>query len=457
MLVVEHELLLFAAFWFIVSAADEMAVDCCWLWLLLTRRINEGTVELEDETCALQGRAAVFVAAWQEADVIGSMIAHTLEAWPQDDLILYVGCYCNDPDTIAAAMRGARADSRVRIVVNDRKGPTTKADCLNRLYQALSADEVRAGFRFRSVILHDAEDMVHPAALTVIDRALDDAEFVQLPVRPEPQPASRWVAGHYSDEFAEAHCKSMVVRNAIGAAIPAAGVGCGFSRDLLARLAHQRGSGAEQGPFAADCLTEDYELGLLVSRGGGGSKFSAAAGPLGRPGGDTCLFPGTCRGFGEAEGAMDSWHCASGLGSAWLVWWSDRYLDGDARSARSVDGSGASRRLWLDRDRSDPGNCSTCRWQQSVGPSPVLKTILAISFAAFVWRALWRFGFTAREYGLAEGGLAILRIPIANVIAIMAGRRALFAYVNALLGSNVDWDKTSHAMYPANLRRKAAA
>ena len=195
LLSIEHELLLFAAFWFIVSAADEMAVDLCWLWLLMRRRIGEGTVALSEEGRVLQGRAAVFVAAWHEADVIGSMVAHTLAVWPQRELTLYVGCYCNDPDTIAAAIRGARADPRVRIVVNERPGPTTKADCLNRLYAALCADEHRGGFQYRNVVLHDAEDMVHPAALAVIDGALDDADFVQLPVRPEPQPASRWVAG----------------------------------------------------------------------------------------------------------------------------------------------------------------------------------------------------------------------------------------------------------------------
>ena len=292
LLIVEHELLLFAAFWFIVSAVDEMVVDVSWLWLLLAGRLESRTVTLKEESTPLAGRVAVFVAAWQEADVIGSMISHTLQAWPQRDLTLYVGCYRNDPATIAAAMKGAGGDPRVRIVVNEKQGPTTKADCLNRLYAAMCMDERRAGFRFRSVILHDAEDMVHPAALAVIDRALEDAQFVQLPVRPEPQPGSRWVAGHYSDEFAEAHCKSMVVRDAIGAALPAAGVGCGFARELLASLSHQRASALGHGPFAADCLTEDYELGLLVSRGGGESRFLRLRDHLGDLVATRAFFPG---------------------------------------------------------------------------------------------------------------------------------------------------------------------
>ena len=114
-------------------------------------------------------------------------------------------------------MDGAGSDSRLRVVIHDALGPTTKADCLNRLYAALCADEARGGFAYAGIILHDAEDMVHPAALAEMDRALGEVEFVQLPVRPEPQRASPWVAGHYTDEFTEAHAKSLVVRDMLGA------------------------------------------------------------------------------------------------------------------------------------------------------------------------------------------------------------------------------------------------
>ncbi|MCB2064912.1 MAG: glycosyltransferase, partial [Novosphingobium sp.] len=217
LLAVEHELLLFAAFWFVVSAIDEAAFDIGYLWLRLTGRLREPVIARDDETPELERRTALFVAAWREADVIGAMVAHALKAWPQERLALYVGCYVNDPETLAAAMKGAKGDPRVRIVVNERPGPTTKADCLNRLYAAMCRDEERSGMRFGTVVLHDAEDFVHPAALGLIDRNLREAAFVQLPVRPEPQAASPWVAGHYSDEFAESHAKSMVVRNAFGA------------------------------------------------------------------------------------------------------------------------------------------------------------------------------------------------------------------------------------------------
>jgi adsorption protein B len=269
----EHELLLFASFWFIVSAIDELAVDCIWSWQKVTGRASERRLPQGAELTPLSGRAAVLVPAWHEASVIGEMVAYTLKSWPQQGLRLYVGCYCNDPDTIAAALKGIKDDPRVRLVINPHAGPTTKADCLNWLYGALCADEAHSGLPFSSIILHDAEDMVHPAALAVMDRALAEVDFVQLPVRPEPQPGSPWIAGHYTDEFTEAHSKAMVVRDGLGTAIPAAGVGCGFARATLAHLATLRMAEGNAGPFASDCLTEDYELGVLVYRGGGKSRF----------------------------------------------------------------------------------------------------------------------------------------------------------------------------------------
>src|SRR5690606_307393 len=113
-----------------------------------------------------------------------------------------VGCYRNDPATLAAIMRGAGGDNRVRAVVLGHEGPTTKADCLNRLYAAFEEDERRSGQPVRLVILHDAEDMVDPAALALLDRAIEHADFVQLPVLPEALESSRWIGSHYCEEFA---------------------------------------------------------------------------------------------------------------------------------------------------------------------------------------------------------------------------------------------------------------
>ena len=207
----EHELLLFAAVFFALGALDELLVDLAWLRLRLAGKARDvpfATVFENAPDAPLSGAAAVLIPAWGEAEVIGAMLRHCRESWPQAAVRFYAGCYRNDPATLAAMVAGAGDDARVRIVVHAAEGPTTKADCLNRLYAALVDDERRNGLTTRSVILQDAEDMVHPAALAVIDRALhgndgNTADFVQLPVLPVPQPRSRWIAGHYGDEFAE--------------------------------------------------------------------------------------------------------------------------------------------------------------------------------------------------------------------------------------------------------------
>jgi adsorption protein B len=56
--------------------------------------------------------------------------------------------------------------------------------------------------------------------------------------------------------------------------------------------------------------------------------------------------------------------------------------------------------------------------------------------------------FTAREYGAGEGMRALLRIPVANFITIMAGRRALARYIQTLRGAAITWDKTLHEAHP---------
>ena len=42
-------------------------------------------------------------------------------------------------------------------------------------------------------------------------------------------------------------------------------------------------------------------------------------------------------------------------------------------------------------------------------------------------------------------------VPFANIIAIMAGRRAFAAYVATLLGARPRWDKTVHHVHAADL------
>jgi adsorption protein B len=90
-------------------------------------------------------------------------------------------------------------------------------------------------------------------------------------------------------------------------------------------------------------------------------------------------------------------------------------------------------------------------------PSLFIAVLLAVNLAGFIWRAGWRFLFTAREYGVGEGARAVLRIPLCNIIAIMAGRRALGGYISSLGGQRPKWDKTQHTLHPAMLSNAEVA
>src|SRR3546814_8020073 len=84
--------------------------------------------------------------------------------------------------------------------------------------------------------------------------------MVQLPVLPLADPQSRWIGGHYLDEFAESHGKDLVVRGALGASVPSAGVGCAINRNMMDRIVAMNGGM----PFDESSITEDYELGLKI-------------------------------------------------------------------------------------------------------------------------------------------------------------------------------------------------
>lgn len=125
---------------------DELIVDAVYFWNRLTGRIR--TPIIREDTISgrpLSGMAAILIPAWQEDAVIGPMLVRALASWPQDELRIYVGCYRNDPFTIASVMAASRGNDRVRVVMVGEDGLTCKAHCLNWLYEALSTDETRCG------------------------------------------------------------------------------------------------------------------------------------------------------------------------------------------------------------------------------------------------------------------------------------------------------------------------
>ena len=447
---VAAELALFAGIGFLLFALNDLLVDLIYFgraaWRAVAVRPRYPRLFAEQiEVAESPGTIAVFIPAWDESAVIASMLRATLDRFDHPDYWLFVGFYRNDPAT-AAAIAGID-DPRIEAVEVPADGPTTKADCLNHLYDALLAWETGRDRPVKAVVLHDAEDLVHPLELKIFDRLIDKAAIVQLPVLPLPDPASPWIAGHYCDEFAEGHVKELVVREAVGAAVPLAGVGCAIERKAMARLA-----AIEDGrPFAGESMTEDYEMGLRV--GGLGLK--------------TCFVRIPAR-IGERGVVATRGHFPSTLGDA--VRQKARWLGGIALTGWDRLGwQGSLGERWMRlRDRRGPlaavlliaAYAAALLWAQlwlaeSLGApvqarmGPLLVTLLTINAWLLAWRILMRACFTASAYGIGQGLLSIPRLVVGNVIAILAALRAVSLHMG---GGAKRWDKTRH-IFPSSLPR----
>lgn len=440
---VAREAMLFAGVGFLVGGIDDLAVDLVYFarrgWRHGWRHGAEADAGLSAPEAAT-GPVAIFVPAWDEASVIGAMLAAALDRLDHPDYRIYVGTYPNDRATIDAVAAVAERDARVRLVIGSRTGPTTKADCLNTLWHALRRDEAD-GLRARAIVLHDAEDVVHPAELRVFEALIGDYAAVQLPVRPLVDPAARLVSGHYADEFAEAHAKQLVVRAALGAALPLAGVGCAIERSMLDAIAAARGGD----PFDADSLTEDYELGLAIAAMGGRGMFARVCDDDGELVAVRAYFPAT---LATAVRQKARWMTGIALAGWDRVGWGRRFDLSDH---------------WMRmRDRRAPlavlvlgaayvavvawGLALLLHWAAgSAPPAPVPAWLVGVNGALLGWRLVMRMAFTGAIYGWREALWSLPRAFVGNVISLLAARRALLRYGAMLRGHPPEWDKTAHA------------
>ena len=444
--VLTHEMLGLAAVGIAVSTVDDLAIDLVYLWLTARGRTKVASRASE---AADPGWFAIIVPAWDEAAVIGAMLTDLTRRLDYARYIVFVGVYPNDPAT-----RGAIecvGDPRIVVVECTRPGPTTKADCLNHLWRALVRHERLSDFSFKAVVLHDAEDVVDPAELHVFDAAIPGLAMVQLPVIPLIDRASRWVSGHYADEFAEAHRKDIVVRGALGAGVPSAGVACAIDRTILGRLA-----GGDGTPFDPASMTEDYELGMRVAALGARGALVRVRGAAGTVA-TREHFPAT---FDTAIRQKTRWLLGIALDGWDRIGWSnslaDRYMllrdrktivapllvaAGYVAVAMCVVDSAAA---WL--------LPAAQRFPVLVPRGSVLAALLVGNAAALGWRLGLRAGFTGATHGWREGVRAVPRALVANWVNAAAAVNALRRYARIRAGREMPrWDKTAHR-FPAGNR-----
>jgi adsorption protein B len=431
-----REITVFAAVGLLIGGIDDVAIDLLWLARTLRRRLTiyrrhprmtAQTLPAPDRP----GRIAIFVPAWKEEAVIGDMLRRALATLRHDDYRIYVGTYPNDPATAAAVL--AVNDPRVRLVGGDLPGPTTKAECLNRLWHAMRRDERNAIEPFKAIVLHDAEDVVHPDELRLFDRLIERFDFIQIPVLPLVDAKSRWVSGSYIDEFSEAHARHMIVREALGAGIPSAGVGSAISRRALGLIAKTAGGL----PFDETSLTEDYEIGLrLRYLGGSGAFVVMPERPGGLPVAVKAYFPATFKTavrqksrwtIGIALAGWDRLRWSGGFAESWMRLRDRRAVLAALVLAASYAAFALGLLCWL--LRVDPG------WPAWAA------VVLWCDLALLGWRIAMRAATVTRFYGLAQGCRSIPRILTGNMIAIAAAARALLLYRPGIVPA---WDKTEH-------------
>lgn len=452
-----RETMLFASVGILIGGADDLLTDVIHGARRVRWRLRGESVP--DLSAFPAGnctqRLAVFVPAWDESAVIGIMLRTALARFDHPDFRIYAGAYPNDSATMEAINAVAAADDRLRLVVCPRAGPTTKADCLNAMWRAMLADGLEEERPFTGVVLHDAEDVVHAGELRLLDHWLASSDTVQLPVLPLPDRDSRWVGGHYADEFAEAHRKLLPVRQFVGAGMPLAGVGCAVSVAMLARVAELRGGT----PFDEASLTEDYELGLTVAALGGRGVFvHVPESPGGPPVAVRAYFPGT---LGAAVRQKSRWMVGIALAGWDRIGWDrparlgDHWMRmRDRRTMLSILVLAAAYVALVSWGVSELVHLAVGRERPPF--SPEMRALLLLNASLLAWRLATRAFFVTRAYGWREGVRSVPRTLVGNLVALLAARRAIFRYVSGLRGKPLTWDKTAHT-FPVELAEGASA
>jgi bacteriophage N4 adsorption protein B len=448
------ELALFAGSLFLLLGVDDLAVDALWLsgiGRVAPQRLPP-TPQFGEAGKVAPWSLALFIPAWREETVIRPMLARITALWDDQQLRIYVGTYANDDATRAAVIAAAALDPRIHMVTNDCAGPTTKGDNLNSLWRALAVDRAAGAFMPEAIILHDAEDVVDAHELCAYRAALASADVVQLPVIPLLHPRGRFVSGHYCDEFAEMHYRALPLRVALGAAMPLAGVGCAMRLGKLDAIADRSGAG----PFAADSLVEDYEVGVRLWAAGADARFAHYTSTDGQLVATRAYFPHHYEAAVQQKArwvqgiALGGWDrlgwlvrtqspSRARLAALWMLWRDRRallaavgifaaYTAGALIIVAELVAPGARDLLWADRGWAD-----------------ILFTANAL---LLTWRLATRMWCTWQCYGWAQAPFAAVRSVVSNFILVHSCMRAVFRYRPARPGDAPCWDKTMHE-FPA--------
>jgi len=456
-------LTLCAAVLFAVFRVDDLAFNLLFWFHALRRKYRFKVLKypkftIERLRSLPQKRAAIFVPCWHEADVVEQMLECAKQRIDYENYDIFVGVYPNDPQTVAAVESAQARYPRVRMVINDKPGPTTKAQNLNCMYRALLEHEGAEPYEI--VVLHDVEDVIHPWSLHVYNYLVPASDMVQLPVLPLEREWYRFVAWTYGDEFAQNHMKDMVLREAMGSFVPSAGVGCAFSRVGLAKLQRRQGDAL----FPEGSLTEDYQTALRMHECGLRTIFvlqRLCAARRGEPKtadayiATRAYFPDT---FWTAVKQKTRWVAGISLQSwkaiGWTGDWATRYTlyrDRKSTAGNVIPLFGYAAFLFAAAVAALHAAAPDVFAAIPTDFSPAVRALLLFVLAMTLADLLQTAALITWVYGPLHGFLCVLRAPVGACINGVATVRALVAFFRSLAtGTPMTWSKTAHA-FPTHL------
>ncbi len=433
------------AAWIFVSGLDDLVVLLAFLRQWATA---PAPPSWHDVARAKESRIAIFVPCWQEAEVIGEMVTHNRSAIRYVNYDIFIGAYPNDKGTLGVVRDLEARFSNVHLCLCPHDGPTSKADCLNWIFQRMLLFEEKHGQDFEVVVTHDAEDLVHADELHWINYYSKSYDMVQTPVLPLPTPINEFTHGLYCDDFAEAHTRDLVARMAMGGFLPSCGVGTGFTRRALEELAASEANRV----FDPSCLTEDYENGLRIHALGLRQIFLPIRFRSGAPMATREYFP---RKFTMAVRQRTRWVTGIALQTwkrhGWMEWGRQWYwLWRDRKGLAGAPVSSAANLLFL-------YGVASWAWSAASGHSwglgevmsqALLWPVLAINAVLQVGHLTVRGVCVARVYGVGFALGVPLRAVYGNWLNMVATLNALCTFVRAEIRRQpLVWVKTDHA-YP---------
>ena len=462
---------------FLISGLDDLFIDLCYVFRSLYRAVfikpRFQPLSERDLLDRPEQPIAVMLPAWDESAVIRPMLENAVRQLNYQNCHIFVGTYPNDPDTQREVEIVREQFSNVHRIATPHDGPTNKADCLNWIYQGIKVFEKESGIRFEIFVMQDCEDVIHPLCYKLFNYLIPRKDMVQLPVHSLKRKWYEFTGGHYMDEFSQLHFKDLIVREFLNRSVPAAGVGCAFSRRAFETVAERNNNQV----FSIDSLTEDYDFGFRLKEYGLKQVFVnfSVLRTVWKTGRFTrkprprkirelvCIreyFPGNFTASVRQKSrwvvgiAFQGWAHLGWRGGLWTKYM--LYRDRKAIMTNLVNLLGYLVVLgvlgvwtiqWLDPQG--------YRYPPLIEKDSTLWYAVLINAGLLVERVLFRMFCVQRLHGWQQAFLSIPRMVWGNVINFAATCRAISLYVRYLqTGKLIKWDKTAH-VFPSEAELSA--